>query len=364
MKNSRKKNLKNHRTTIRDIAVEAGVSSATVSWALRDSPEVGKATANRIKALAKSMDYYPDAKLSKLMLHLRQNHLTNERENLAFVDLLNVDKSEKSQTTVDRENSSFNAALKRANELGYNLEIFHFGQGGLTLERLDKILWARGIRGVLIGPSPTPGFSLKGVNWNNFCGLHLGHSVVYPPLDRIDNHHQHALTTALTQLRKVGYRKIGMILSKYCDQRTEYNYSSNYLHYQSSLAPADQVPILIGTEKSVQPPAFRKWFEKHKPDSIIVSRVTKEFLEMTDGLGLTAPRNFGLAALDASDSAVSVSGVHQNIPERFQRAIEYLIMQLQKNVVGLPENPLTILINGRWVATETTARSPSVSHFG
>lgn len=49
-----------HRTSLKDIAARVGVSIATVSRALRDSDEVSDEMKQRIKALAKEMDYRPN----------------------------------------------------------------------------------------------------------------------------------------------------------------------------------------------------------------------------------------------------------------------------------------------------------------
>ena len=49
-----------HRTSLKDLARELGVSIATVSRALRNSPEIGKEMQERVKELAKRMNYRPN----------------------------------------------------------------------------------------------------------------------------------------------------------------------------------------------------------------------------------------------------------------------------------------------------------------
>ena len=53
-------NRKQHRTSLKDLARELGVSIATVSRALRSSPEIGKEMQERVKALAKKLNYRPN----------------------------------------------------------------------------------------------------------------------------------------------------------------------------------------------------------------------------------------------------------------------------------------------------------------
>ena len=53
-------NKKLHRTSLKDLATELGVSIATVSRALRSSPEIGKEMQQRVKDLAKKLNYRPN----------------------------------------------------------------------------------------------------------------------------------------------------------------------------------------------------------------------------------------------------------------------------------------------------------------
>jgi len=53
-------NKKQHRTSLKDLAAELGVSIATVSRALRSSPEIGKEMQQRVKDLAKRLNYRPN----------------------------------------------------------------------------------------------------------------------------------------------------------------------------------------------------------------------------------------------------------------------------------------------------------------
>ena len=53
-------NNRQHRTSLKDLARELGVSIATVSRALRSSPEIGKDMQQRVKDLAKKLNYRPN----------------------------------------------------------------------------------------------------------------------------------------------------------------------------------------------------------------------------------------------------------------------------------------------------------------
>lgn len=52
--------INKHRTSLKDLARELGVSIATVSRALRNSPEIGKDMQQKVKELAKQLNYRPN----------------------------------------------------------------------------------------------------------------------------------------------------------------------------------------------------------------------------------------------------------------------------------------------------------------
>ncbi len=60
MTNNNKKPAAKRRTSLKDLARELGVSIATVSRALRSSPEIGKEMQQRVKELAKLKNYRPN----------------------------------------------------------------------------------------------------------------------------------------------------------------------------------------------------------------------------------------------------------------------------------------------------------------
>ena len=57
--------------TLRSLAAEAGVSVATMSFALRNSRGISGTMQDRLKRLAVARSYQPDPQIAKLMSHPR-----------------------------------------------------------------------------------------------------------------------------------------------------------------------------------------------------------------------------------------------------------------------------------------------------
>src|SRR5690349_4208622 len=61
-----KRTVVGRRTTMKDVARAAGVSTAAVSYALNDSPGVSDEARSRIKSIAEDLDYRPSTSARSL----------------------------------------------------------------------------------------------------------------------------------------------------------------------------------------------------------------------------------------------------------------------------------------------------------
>lgn len=64
--------MKQRRTSLKDLADKLGVSIATVSRALRNSHEVGEEMTQKVKQLAKELNYRPNPLLRVFERRLRE----------------------------------------------------------------------------------------------------------------------------------------------------------------------------------------------------------------------------------------------------------------------------------------------------
>ena len=73
------------RTNLKDIAGRVGVSIAAVSLALRNHPSISAATTERVKKVAKELNYTPDPGLSALAAHRSRLRVHRDFSVIAFV---------------------------------------------------------------------------------------------------------------------------------------------------------------------------------------------------------------------------------------------------------------------------------------
>ena len=147
----------------REIAKAAGVSVATVSLALRNHPSIPETTRVRIREVAEKLGYRPNPRVAELMGHIRKNRSVD-----AFKETVALIWSDIGQAIV-RESPSLNAfeqALQQALQAqGMGIQIF-YQQPDLSWQRLEQILEARGIRGLILAPLMREDQMQLDWNWN------------------------------------------------------------------------------------------------------------------------------------------------------------------------------------------------------
>ncbi len=332
--------MNNQRVSQRDIAAKAGVHFTTVSLALRNSPNLPEETRLRIQKIAEEMGYRPDPMLSALQAYRKTVRTAIHAGTIAWIIFASL-----------QFKTYFSAARQRCEELGYHLE--EFSLSNLSPKRLSSILKARNIQGLLIAPHSRNRGHLN-FDWDNFSAVTFGYTLSRPRLHVITNAHYSSARMAVRALRKYGYRRIGFFTSHLCDERTDQNFTSGYLAEQRRFSPEDQIPIIIVDDKqpwSQYLKDFRHWYKKYRPDAVLAhySSTTTIFED------LHIPyEECGLAQL-AMDARTThpCAGVDQNDNLIGRSAVDFLVGMIHRNERGVPEPPLRILVEGKWIEGNT-----------
>jgi LacI family transcriptional regulator len=349
--------MNERRVTLSDIAVRADVHVTTVSLALRNHPRLPAQTRERIQELAKKMGYAPDPFLRALVAYRGRVMPRRNPPTLAYVTNWNTRWGWKNVTA---HPDFYAGAERKARELGFQLDHFWMGEPGLTHSRLNSILCARGINGLIIASHMREVDVALHFDWSRFSAVKIDYFPHQPELHNVTNNQCRIVRLAMQHVMAAGYRRIGFVMHRGWDHSVDHLWSAGYLCEQQNLARADHIPVFLfpGAEpveawineskSEVVAPSdtFNRWFAKYRPEIIIskASFVAPRFAE----LGLRVPRDVAFADVFLEKFDGKTAGVRQNHETVGELAVEILAGQLQHNKYGVPEIPTTTFVEGTW----------------
>jgi DNA-binding LacI/PurR family transcriptional regulator len=316
------------------IAEAAKVSVMTVSYALRGVPEVSESERIRIQKVADTLGYRPDPLLTHLMEHLRSHRALKSTGNLAVLTSLNAGFVRRLLA----------GASSRADRLGYSLDVidarpFLAGRGSLT-----RTLVARGVSGVLLAPTASPTNYRPLLEWDRFAAVAMTYSITDPHVHRVVTHHFDNAVRAFDALAQRGYRRIGLVMTHDMEFRANHSYSGAYFR-MIGMQGAKPLPILY--LDASEPRSIRSWFEKHRPEAVMVANAAQVGEILKPAIGARSAKTAFLC-LDYEETA-GVSGIDQLFETIGSHAVDALVAQIHRNEKGLPEHPTITMVEGRWV---------------
>jgi DNA-binding LacI/PurR family transcriptional regulator len=334
------------RVTLRDLAERAGVSHVTVSRALRNDPSISPARRAEVKKLAEEMGYRPDPTLSALSAYrfARQQHKIQSA--LAWV---NRHPNPKYWRMSGELKAYWIGAEKAALRFGYHLEEI-ITEPDAPVKRLEKILEARGVRGILLPPHHVP-LDWAGFDWNKFSAVRFGMSVRNPDVHAVTSDQMRAVVMAMEKIRQHGYDRIGIVVARDWDRNLGGNYIGGFYAAHELFDLGHLVPPLA-TDFSLyeeQPKkaqqALERWLHKYKPDAILTTAA--QLPGQLRELGVRIPQDLAVAGTSSLDIPLD-AGINQNSEMIGRIAVETLISQINLNERGQPVAPCRILVESLW----------------
>jgi LacI family transcriptional regulator len=337
------------RATIRDIGRKTGFHYSTVSLALRDHPRIPDSTKRIIREAAKGLGYQPDATLSALCAYRLMKRPPKELTVIAWITNHRTRTGwRKSACTEDY----FEGASQRATERGYRLETFWLSEPGMTGQRISKILWTRGIQGVLFPPQEH--LNTIDLAWENLSAVTFGYTLVHPRLHLVSNHEYRTMGTLFAELEKRDYRRVGLVNLREQDKRVDNNWLAAYLVEQTRLRPENQIPPLVLEQWNTK--TFLSWVEHYRPDAIVTR--LPEVLRSLRRAGYRVPDDVGVAYHTLDEKSCCLSGMKKNSFQIGVMAVDLLVDMLHRNERGIPARPYLLMVEGSWVEGNTL-RNPS-----
>ena len=331
--------------TLHDIAREVGVSVMTVSRALRNAPRVAPETRARVQAVAAALGYEPDPDLARLM------HRVRSRKTVRFRAVIAVIREEVPQDNLLGPSYQYvpiEAIRQRALGHGYAVEEFWLGREGLTPKRLQKILLARGIEGVIVSPQSLQ-LPCSKLDYSPFASVAFGYAMREPALHMCAGNMTLGIQTAAEQLTARGYHRIGVAVTQWIVNRSQFGYSGGFFHFQQSLPAEDRIHLLLLPHNRIERgfAAFSKWMNENRPD-VLISFDT-HVPEWLTRLGLRVPDDIGFVVHDWTPAMTSCAGIYQRRDHLAAAAVDLIVTQLSQHERGVPAVARQIMIPPQWI---------------
>ncbi len=331
------------RISLKDIAEVCGVSRNTVSLALRNSTRLKAETRERIQEVAREMGYAADPELGKLMTRLRERNKKDIHSEVAYVHTCGL---------VDDRPPHWQYLEPAAAYLetqGYRVRSYYLDEerGGLSEEELARILLARGVEGVLVGPM-RPRLNRIQLPWEQFSAVAWGRALDYPVLPQVDGDAYLAMKTCFLKLQERGCRRIGAIVPSLYDSLIGTAYRSAFMGQSSLLPPEQRVEIL-----DINRPDFRElsrvevedWLQRYQVDGIIAMNGDYENLKR---LGFRMPEAFQFACCHLRLATQECPGMLSTDDQVGVTAAEQLLFAIQHGIRGSRPSRSLTLISGSW----------------
>lgn len=335
--------------SLRELARSLGLSHTTVSEALRECPRVHPNTRKRVVEAAAKAGYSHNPLAGALMSEMRRSRAGTFRGVLAILDLDSPQERDEGPNRFHRELAR--GASERAGDLGFKTELFSIGEQNLSLKRLDTILQSRSIRGIFLLPTKkTP--DLSGLDWSRYAGIYSDYIIESPPLHTICPNHYRSMLIVLDRLRELGYRRPGLVLRQFHDERLLFRWEASFLAYQQHHSSLDPVPPLI--ERNLEETAFVRWFRGTNPDVVLCHEPA--VISWMKSAGAKVPESHGYCCLNIASHPESCAGLDLRPRLIGARGVELLIAQLHRNEYGPPEVPSNTTIIAGWTDGPTLRR--------
>lgn len=323
-------------TTLEEIARRAGVSSMTVSRVLRNHRGVSPSTKARVLEAAAALGYRPDPLMNAFLQRLRYKRSSSDVTVIAYLTTYAAESPMAAYPYIRRLREG---VRRRAEARGYQMEEFNIPALGGSVKRIEQILAARGIRGVVVAP-----LAKRGRLQMDFSGLSsaaIGSTLYYPRLHRTKADHALNMQITWRELRRRGYRKVGLVLDRDSVARTEYLAEAVVLECQRRAEKQDRIPSLI-LPRFEKAPVVR-WCKRWRPEAIVT--VNYAIVDWVSEVP-HRPKVVNMASLDEDGCDFGIDQFHDEIAGS---AVDLVVEQLMANQVGIPEWPKVVNIPGRWI---------------
>lgn len=269
------------------------------------------------------MGYRPNPLSSALGTLRRQRASARYQTAIAYIEKKGV------------EGTHLQGAREAVEQRGYKIELFEIGPD-LSELRLNHILNARGIQGVILGPllEAHGRFSL---DWEQFSTVVIEYSFTDPAFDRVVTNSYDTMNIAIRECRLRGYARLGVALTQFVDERNEGLLCAAYALARERDPGMSPLSPLIIPEWNGKP--FLAWFKRERPQVIISSNtLLPRIEECLARQNVRVPEDIGLVNLNYIPEHQHYSGVCQDAPAIGVMAARLVIEKLNHTTGASPRH--------------------------
>ncbi|MDR1284340.1 MAG: LacI family transcriptional regulator [Opitutaceae bacterium] len=342
------------RVTVRDIAAELGLHFTTVAEALRGSRRISRGTRERVRATADRLGYRPDPVLSALSAYRAHKQRHRLQGVLGWVH--SHPSKNHFRKIAGFYSRCWESAGARARQYGFEMEDIWLSQPGMTIPRIVQIIKARNISGLLIAPQPL-GHGHIDFPWENFCAVRIGYSLRNLALPMVAPDQFHNTFFLFQKLAERGYRRIGFACPQLVDERVDHGFSGGFLAAREQSGATGKTlpppPLFLDADKDGSAPAFLAWFERHKPDAVMmVPGYVYHPALLKAGCRVPGDVAAGWISTSNHDGANRI-GIDENGQKVGEAAVDMLVAQINGNAMGIIPYFRKTLIDGIFVDGDT-----------
>ncbi|MDR1283556.1 MAG: LacI family transcriptional regulator [Opitutaceae bacterium] len=316
--------------TLHDVAREAGVSHMTVSRVVRGSRAVRPDTAQQVRDVIARLGYRPDPALSALAAYRQRGGGAARGSTLVFIDC--------DGTAFTRD--VWTGAREEAALDGYACEQFPLPPPPAAAQRrLSHVLFHRGVRGLLFGPSEHPQ-EFAGWDWPEFAAVSLGALAHRPALHAVAMDYFHGAFSGCERLFARGCRRLGLVIDSRLEARTGRTWLGGYA---AAVLPR-HAPLVCPDEVRTDPPRLRAWQRRHRIDGVLTIH-----LQTADVLR-GSRSNLPVVFLNSSGATLCRFPYYALQPAEIGRhGVRLLHHAVLHREFGLPAEPRRVSLRGTWI---------------
>ena len=163
-------------------------------------------------------------------------------------------------------------------------------------------------------------------------------------LHRTTPHHFHTILAAARKLWRLGYTRVGLCLYEDTSRRVDDQWLAGAL-LTRQLHPQTPLEVFLFNDDTFKDVAG--WVTSQRLDVVLSDN--QHALRELERQGIRIPGEVDYATLNWIKNEPEIAGINQRPGSIGAAAIDVLIAQIQRGERGIPEMPITSMVEGIWM---------------